>query len=91
MGFVERIFGKIDHGIVDRVRCLLADAIGDTALNPLFFISINKVLPLRIDDILLLFTHGPSDVIRLSHRIACQLLHNLHNLLLVDDTAVGRL
>ena len=91
MGFVKCIFGKIDHGIVDLVCRLLADSVCDTAFDALLFIAIDKVLTLRVDDVLFLFTHGAADVISLSHCITGEVLHDLHNLLLIDDTAIGRL
>ena len=91
MGFVESVLGKIHHGIVDLIRRLLADSVCNTALDPLLLISVNEIVALRINDILLFLTHRTADVIRLSHGIAGKILHDLHDLLLVDDTAVRRL
>ena len=91
MGFIKGIFRKIHHGIVNLICRLLADTIIDAALNALLLIAVNKVLSLRIDNILLFLTHGTADIVRLPHGIARQILHNLHDLLLIDDTAIGRL
>ena len=91
MGFVKRVLREIDHGIVDLVRRLLADAVRNTSPDALLLISINKIMTLRVDDILLLLAHCAPDIIRLSHRIARKILYDLHDLLLIDDTAVSRL
>ena len=90
MGLVKRILGEVYHGIVNTVCSLFINAICHAALNATRFVSIHKALPFGINDILLFLTHGTADIICLSHRIAGKFLHDLHNLLLIDDTSVGR-
>ena len=46
MGFIKGIFCKIRHIIVDLIGYLLGNTIADTARNPLFFITVNKILSL---------------------------------------------
>ena len=91
MRFVECVLCKIHHGIVDLIRRLLTDTVCNTAFDPLLLISVNEIVALRINDILLFLTHRTADVIRLSHGIAGKILHDLHDLLLVDNTAICRL
>ena len=91
MRFVKRILGEVDHGVVDTVGSLLADAVGNTALDAALGISVYEALALRVDDVLFFLAHRTADVVRLPHRISRKLLHDLHNLLLIHDTAIGRL
>ena len=90
MRLIKRILCEIYHGIVNTVGSLFINSICHAALNTTRFISIHKALPFGINDILLFLTHGTADIICLSHRITGKFLHNLHNLLLIDDTSVGR-
>ena len=90
MGFVEGILCEIHHRIINAVGSLLVDPIGHTALDSPLCISVNKALALRINHILFFLTHGTADVIGLSHGIPGKLLHDLHNLLLVNNTSVSR-
>ena len=89
MGFVKRILCKIHHGIVNTVCRFLINAVCHAAPDAARLISVDETLPLRVNDILLFFTHGAADVVRLSHRITRKLLYNLHHLLLIDDTSIG--
>ena len=91
MRFVERILSEINHRIVYAVCGFFIYAVCHTALYATLLISVHKALALCVDDILLLLAHGTADVVRLSHCIARELLHYLHNLLLVYYTTVGRL
>ena len=68
-----------------------ADTVCNTAFDSLFLVAVNKVLTLCINDILFLFTHGTTDIVRLSHRVSGKFLHDLHHLLLINDTTIGRL
>ena len=91
MRFVERILSKINHRIVYAVGSLFIYAVCHTALYTALLVSVHKALALCVNDILLLLAHGTADVVRLTHCIACELLHYLHDLFLVYYTAVGRL
>ena len=50
MRFIERVFCKIDHIIIDFICSLLGNPVCNTSRNPLFFITINKVLALFLHD-----------------------------------------
>ncbi len=91
MGFIKCIFGKINHFIIDFIGSCLRDPACYAPRNLLLFISIDKILPLLLHDRSLFLGHGPANQIASPQGIARQLLHNLHNLLLIDDTAIGRL
>ena len=91
MGLVESIFCEVDHLIIDLVRCLLVNAVFDTARHALRLVSIDEVLALLFHDGCLFLRHRTAHQIGTPQRVACQCLYNLHNLLLVDDTAVRRL
>ena len=90
MGLVKRIFRKIDHFVIDMVGCFLADSIVNTALYPFFLISVDKILTLLFHNSSLFLWHGTAHQIASSHGIACQIPNNLHYLLLIHNTPVGR-
>ena len=50
MGFIKCILGKIRHLIVDFIRDLLGDSIGNTSRNPFFHVTVNKILTLFCHD-----------------------------------------
>ena len=91
MRLIEGILRKVCHLIVDLVCDLLGDAIGDTARNPLFHISVNEILALFCHNRSFLLGHGTAHQVASSKSIACKITDDLHNLLLVYDTAIGRL
>ena len=91
MRLVEGILREVDHLVIDVVRRRLIDAPRDAARDVLLRISIDEVLPLLLHDLRLLLTHGTAYEVRASHRVAGEITHDLHHLLLVDDTAIGRL
>ena len=90
MRLVEGIFGKVHHVFIDLSRRFLIDAPGDTAGYPFLLVSVYKIGPLLLHHRLLFLAHGTADKIASSHGIASQVSHDLHHLLLVHDTAVGR-
>ncbi len=90
MRLVEGIFGKIHHVFIDLSRRFLIDAPGDTAGYPFLLVSVYKIGPLLLHHRLLFLAHGTADKIASSHGIASQVSHDLHHLLLIHDTAVGR-
>src|SRR5699024_3049617 len=91
MGLVEGVLGKIHHLIIDFSCHLFRNSVFHTAGNALLLISVNEVVPLLFHHGLLLFTHGTAHQIASSHGVSAQIPHDLHNLLLVDNTAVGGL
>ena len=91
MGFIEGILRKVCHIIVDLVCRLLVDPIGDTALYTLFLVSVNEVLALLRHDRRLLLRHGTAHKVASAEGISGEVADDLHDLLLIDDTAVGRL
>ncbi len=91
MGFVKGIFGKIHHILIDAARRFFVNPLGYAAGNLFRFVSVNKVRPLLFHHRLLLFTHGTAHQIAPPQGVASQITDNLHYLLLVNDTAIGRL
>ena len=89
MGLIKSIFCKIHHIVINFNRNRFTDSVCDTALYPLFFIAVYKVMLLFFHYAGLFFGHGPSDQIASAQRIACQFPYDLHNLFLIDDTAVS--
>mgnify|MGYP000700686529 CR=1 FL=1 len=53
--------------------------------------AVHKMLPLCLHDGVLLFAHGAADVICLPKGEACQFPEDLHDLLLIDDAAIGHI
>ena len=91
MALIERIVRKIHH-LVEEVICdILADAVVHTAAYALGLVAVDKVLPLLLHDRLFFLTHGAAHQVRAPPGIARQVSHNLHDLLLIDHAAVGRL
>ena len=90
MGFVEGVLCEIHHCSVYLIRDLLGNAVCNTARHSFFRISMYKVLALLLHHISLFLTHGAAHKVASSHRITAKLAHNLHNLLLIHDTAIGR-
>ena len=89
MGFIKGIGSEADHLIIDLIGNLLGDTIGNAALYSFFLVSVDKVLPLRFHHLCLLFGHGTAHQITSSITVACQTPDDLHNLLLVNNTAIG--
>ena len=88
MGLVEGILGKINHFIINLLGCLLWNAVCDTARHALLRISEDEILPFLLHDGSLFLGHGTTYQVASSQGITCQLLYDLHNLLLVDNAAV---
>ena len=89
VGLVEGVVGKVIDLVVDGLGHVLRDAVGGAALDVPGRIAVEERAPLLLDILDLLLAHGPSHHIRLTKRIARQLLEDLDDLLLVDDAAVG--
>ena len=91
MGFVEGIGSEVRHLVEDPAGGLLRDPVSDAARYPLLGVSVNEVLPLLLHHLRLFLGHGSPHQVRPAQAVACQLLDDLHYLLLVNDTAVGGL
>jgi len=87
---VEGVFRKIDHLIVNMVRRLLVDPIRNTALYALLCIAVDEILAFFLHDCRFFLCHRTAHQVASSPGIASQIAHDLHNLLLIDDTAIGR-
>ena len=81
MGFIEGVGRKAAHFIKDAVRHRLRDAVLGAARN--------EVPPFLFHDVGLLLAHGTAHQVGLPVAVPCQLPADLHDLLLVDDAAVG--
>ena len=90
MGLVEGVLGKIHHGVVDPGGHLLVDPARGTAGDTFLRISVDEIAALLLHDGLLLFAHGTADQVTPAKGVAAQVADDLHDLLLVDDTAVSR-
>ena len=93
MTLVEGVGRKAGHFVVDLVCYLLRDAVGNTprALMAGLGAAVHKMFPLGFHDGVLLFAHGAADVICLPEGEARQFPEDLHDLLLIDDAAVGHI
>ena len=89
MGFIKRIFCKINHFIVYLICHLLVDSVFDAAGNSLRLVSVDKSLTLLLHHRRFFLGHGPAEKVASSQGVAPQGPHDLHHLLLVDDTPVG--
>ena len=89
MGLVEGVFGKIRHLVVDVVGRALLQAVVHAALHALLRIAVDEILTLLLHHRGLFLAHGTAHQVRAAHGVARQVPHDLHHLLLVDDTAVG--
>ena len=91
MGFIECIFRKAHHGIKYPIRHLRRYSLADTAGHALSFVSEYKIIPLLFHHIVLFLTHGTAHQIRAAQGISSQVADDLHYLLLIHYTAIGRL
>ena len=89
MGLVEGVLGKVHHFVVDVLRHPFGNALFKASGDPFFGIAVDEVMALLLHDGLLFLGHGPADQVAPSQGVARQVPHDLHDLLLVDDAAVG--
>ena len=89
VGLVEGVVGKIIDLVVNGLCRGFRDAVGHAAPDIPRRVAVEERFPLPLHVFGLLLGHGAAHHIRLSQRIACQLLKNLDDLLLIDDAAVG--
>ena len=90
MGLIECIFRKVHHFIINLRGDILRDAVCHTSGHALLRISIDEIRPLLFHHGLLFLTHGTAHEIASPKGIATQITYDLHYLLLINNTAVGR-
>ena len=90
MRFIKCIFGKINHFIKNLICCFFRNSSMDAPFYAFFLITVNKVLTFPCHDITLFFGHCPAHKIASSKRVSGKAHYNLHNLFLINDTAVSR-
>ena len=86
---VERVFGKVLHFVEDRVCHVLFDPAFERAVDVQFFVSVKEYLTVLCHDVGLFLAHRAAKKVRASQRITCKHLHDLHDLFLVHEGAVG--
>ena len=89
VGLVEGVVGKIVDFIVDRLGNSGGYSVVLTADNIPLRVPVDKGSPLPLNILHFLFRHGAAHHVGLSQRVTCQLLEDLNDLLLVDDTSIG--
>ena len=91
MGFVEGILCKVHHILVNLSCHFLGNTVCHTPGHALLGIAVHKVGTFLFHNRLFFLTHGTAHQVTPSQSITSQVTHNLHHLLLVHDTTVGRL
>ncbi len=89
MGLVKRIFCKIHHGSVNLVCHRLRNTGCHTPRNTLLGIAVHEIPAFLFHDICLFLAHRTPHKVASSQCISAKVTHNLHNLLLVDNAAIG--
>ncbi len=89
VSFVEGIVCKVQHLVKDVVCHLLRHAVGGASADVFLRIAENEVVPLGLQHVKFLFGHGAAHHVGLAQTVACQQAEDLHDLLLIDDTAVS--
>ena len=90
MGLIEGILCEVNHCIIDVIGLILRDPVPDAARNVFPVIAVDEVLTLLLHHLGFLLAHGAADEVGAAERIAAEVTHDAHDLLLVDDAAVGR-
>ena len=83
MGFVEPVAGELGHQV--------EDLFGLVGVDALFFCTVQKDLALLFHDLFFLLAHRPAQKIGAAQRVSGHDLSGLHDLLLIDHHAEGRL
>ena len=93
MTLVEGVGCKAGHLIVNFVCNLFRDTVCHTARALVAGVcaAVDKMFPLRLHHSVFLLAHGTADIICLPERKARQLPEDLHDLFLIDDTAIGHI
>lgn len=89
MCLVERVVCEIHDLVKQTCRNSFGHAALDGAVNAQLLIAVDEVDALLFQLLHLLFTHGAAHHICLAERVTRKALEHLHNLFLIDHTAVG--
>ena len=89
VGLVEGVVGKGVNFIIDGLGILRRNTPSHTTFNVALGVAVDKGLPLPLNVLDLLLTHGPAHHVCLAQRVSRQAAENLNDLLLVDDTPIG--
>ena len=93
MGFIERIFCKADHLVVDLIGCSFGNSVANTTLDfysSIFVIfSVDEVFTFLFHNVALLLTHGTTNQVTSAIGVAGQISYDLHNLFLIHHTTVS--
>ena len=90
MRFVKGILRKIDHFVIYFISNFLGNAVCNTTLNTLGFITIYEVLAFCLHDLFFFLSHRTAYQIASAKTISGQTAHDLHYLLLIHNTAIRR-
>ena len=94
VGFIERVSRETRHFVEDGVGDLLghpvADAAGHVDGTVLVQLAVDEILALLRHDVRLLLGHGAAHQVGAAVGVPAQFADDVHDLLLVDDAAVGR-
>ena len=91
MGFIKGIFCKFRHIVINFIGHRFRNTVSDTALNALFLISIYKIFALSSHHRCFFLRHSTAHQIAPPKTVTGKIAHNLHHLLLIDNTAISRL
>ena len=86
---VERVVCEIHDLVKQTCRNCFGHAALDGAVNAQLLVAVDEVDALLFQLLHLLFTHGAAHHICLAERISRKALEHLHDLFLIDHTAVG--
>ena len=88
VALIERIFCEICHFIEDGFRRFHRDTILHTA-GHFIPVAVDEFLSFLCHHVGFFLTHGTADKVASAKAVARQVTHDLHNLLLINDTTVG--
>ena len=91
MRLIERIGGKVRHSVEYFIRCVRINAVphgSRHAYNAVLLYAVHKVMPFLLHNIVLLFCHCAAHKVAAAHRIARNVTHNAHDLLLIYHAAI---
>ena len=88
VALIERIFCEICHFIENVLRRFRRDTIFHTA-GHFIAVAVDEFLSLLGHDVCLFLTHGTAHQVASAKAVARQVPHDLHDLFLIHDTAIG--
>ena len=93
MRLIKSVLGKSNHLIEDFVCHFCRDSSSHASFNSNAAIrchfAMHKIFSILLHDRHFFLRHRTAQIIRTAQRIACQLLHNLHDLFLVNNDTIG--